>query len=258
MFPPELTKGGKKWVYATDGKYLKRHGVLIIHRDVTSKQNLFWSFHSGETYAAYDKDLKELKNLIGDSLPSGAVSDWKRAIVSNVAKHFEDIPHQRCLTHVIRLAKNLLPKKSPFSATLALRKIAQKLNDVENDDHRARWLNLLVKWKKKYGYFLKERTIGVGTKKKWWYTHGNLRRGWRLLTNDWDPFFIHNDYPFIPKCNNSLEGVLSQAKAKLGMHRGMKIKQQVSFLAWLLTFTGRSDKKSLKKLWDEWKRTKKG
>ena len=81
----------------------------------------------------------------------------------------------------------------------------------------------------------------------------DLRRGWRLLTDNWYPFFVHLDHPLIPNTNNSLEGVNSQAKRFLGNHRGMKTLQQVSFLFWYLSFTRTKTKQDLNKLWDYWK-----
>jgi len=99
------------------------------------------------------------------------------------------------------------------------------------------------------------RTKGIGTKKKWWYTHGNLRRAWRLLTKDQDPFFVYLTNPQIPNSNNSLEGVNSQLKQKLGDHRGMKLQQQVSFAFWYFTFSRVKNKSDLKKLWAGWKKS---
>jgi len=77
------------------------------------------------------------------------------------------------------------------------------------------WLWSLKVWEEKYGYMLKEKTIGVKTRNKWWYTHGNLRRGWRLLTKDTEPFFQHVSRQLLPHSNNSLEGTFSQAVGKL-------------------------------------------
>jgi len=257
VLSPKLTKVKSPWVYGVDGKWLKRQGVFIIHRDVINGENLFWSYHSSESYAAFHADLERLTKLLrksGNSYPAGAVSDWKGAIVSAVASHFGNMPHQRCLTHVIRNAKKLLPKASPFRATLALREIARQLTNIDNEKDRRTWLAELIKWEKQYGYLLKEKTFSINTKKKWWYTHGNLRRGWRLLTNDWQPFFIHLDYPLIPHSNNSLEGTISQAKNKLSDHRGMRAFQQVSFLSWYFTFSRAKTKQCLKKLWAVWKK----
>jgi len=252
ILPPDLSS---PWTYGVDGKYLKRQGVFIIHRNITTKENLYWSFHSNETYLALHSDLVRLTELIGEkkNYPQGAISDWKGAIVSGVASHLGDIPHQRCLTHVVAQAKKLLPKRSPFLDTLILRSIALELIHLRTQKELADWFERLAKWHDRYGYLLKQRTIGKGTKKKWWYTHSNLRRAWRLLTSEPEPFFKHLSCPLLPHSNNSLEGTISQAVNKLINHRGMKLRQQISFLRWYFTFSRVRNKQDLRKLWGYWK-----
>lgn len=254
VLPPTLTKTSDPWVLGIDGKWLRRRGVVMIYRDVTHKENLFWSYHESESYLALHADLEKLAKILGDHLPSGIVSDWKGAIVAAVSDFLPHIPHQRCLTHVVREAKRLLPQNSGFLATSALRTIAKQLSHIKTGEEKRRWLADLIEWERIYGHRLREKTINLETGKKWWYTHGNLRRAWRLLTDDWYPFFVHLDQPMIPSSNNSLEGVNSQIKKRLGNHRGMKMPQQVSFLFWYLSFTRTKSKQNLKKLWGVWKR----
>lgn len=257
--PPKIAASGDPWVYGVDGKWLKRQGVILIHRDVTHKENLFWSFHKSESFAALESDLIKLTKLLLEStgnFPVGAVSDWKRAIVTAVGTFFGPIPHQRCLSHVLRLAKNLLPKNSPIPATLKLREIALDLKSVSSPKERFDWQERIKDWEKTYGSLLKVKTKGQpGHHKKWWYTHGNLRRGYRLLTHDQDSLFVYLSNSLIPKSNNSLEGVNSQLDQKLGSHRGMKITQQISFVFWYLTFGNENHSLSrLRKLWAYWRR----
>lgn len=208
-----------------------------------------------ESYESIGKDLEKLACLLGFHLPSGAISDWKGAIVASVASYFGPIPHQRCLAHIIRQTKRLLPKYSPFEATKRLHFIASLLIQVEKPEDSKVWQAYLQRWEKQYGYMLKEKTVGNPLiKKKWWYTHGNLRRAWRLLTHDQDPLFIFLINPLIPKTNNSLEGVNSNLKQKLGDHRGMPVTRQASFLSWYMAFTRVKTVKDLKKLWVYWKK----
>lgn len=259
ILPPKISQSSDPWVYGVDGKWLKRQGVILIHRDVTHKENLFWSFHKSESFGALSEDLEKLTNLILDSsgnLPIGAISDWKSAISASVGSFFGPIPHQRCLSHVIRLAKHLLPKNSPVPATLKLREIALELKDIANDSQRLGWQEKLSHWYQTYQHLLREKTIaGPGSQKKWWYTHGNLRRGFGLLTKDQNSLFVFLDNNLIPKSNNSLEGINSQLDQKLGDHRGMKLNQQISFTFWHLTFGGdASDITKLRKLWGYWKK----
>jgi transposase-like protein len=210
---------------------------------------------TSETYEAIGRDCSILANLLENNLPSGAVSDWKGAIVASIASHFGPIPHQRCLTHIIRQAKRLLPKHSPFEATLKLRGIVKDLFLVETIHDPSVWKASLLRWEKEYGFMLKEKTIAPPhITRKWWYTHGNIRRAWRLLTHDQDPLFVFLTNPLIPKTNNSLEGINSNLKQKLGDHRGMSTVRQASFLSWYMAFTRMKTNKDLKKLWAYWKK----
>ncbi|MBT4651927.1 MAG: IS1 family transposase [Candidatus Pacebacteria bacterium] len=115
VLPP--TRLSSPWVYGVDGKWLKRNGVFILHRNITTRENLYWSFHLSESYSALESDLVRLTGLIKESrsYPVGAVSDWKGAIVSSVACYLGDIPHQRCLTHVTRTLKASPTQKKSIS-----------------------------------------------------------------------------------------------------------------------------------------------
>ena len=251
VLPPDLTK---PWVYGVDGKWLKRLGVFLLHRNVTTGENLYWSFHPGETYPALLTDMAEFMELLGKTKPEAVISDWKGAIVNAVTAAFGDIPHQRCLTHVTRTMETLLPQKSLLTATLELRTIGERLIKINSWFEVKLWLKRLDSWYCRYGHLLKERTKNPQTKRGWWYTHGNLRRAWRLLTDNSNPFFQFLDHPILPKSNNSLEGTFSQAVNKLINHRGMKLNQQVAFLNWYFAFTRMKGRADLFKLWAYWKR----
>ena len=236
-----------------DGKWLRRMGVIMIYRDVTGKINLYWSYRFSESYSAVEKDFKELKPIIKDDLPSGVITDWKGALVSAVNVFLPPIPHQRCLAHVKRSLMRFLPLRSPIVATQQLRKIAVEIVKIKNLKEKNLWKGKLYVWIKIYGFLLKEKTIGVGTKKKWWYTHGNLRRAIKLLTFDEKHLFAYLSYKFLPKTNNAIEGSNSQIKTKLSNHRGMKAPQQATFIFWLLTFRRVKNRRDLKQLWDRLK-----
>jgi len=258
VLPHTLTITNDPWVLAIDCKWLKKQGVRLIYRDITHGENLLWSYHQSESYLALHTDLQALINLLRGNLPSGVISDWKSSVVAGVVTNLgDDIPHQRCLAHVVREAKRFLPKRSSFRAVLVLREIAKELPYIKSRKEERCWKSSLIDWEMAFGHLLKERssspTEETKTGPKWWYTHGDLRRAWRLLTDDWYPFFIHLDHQILPNTNNSLEGVNCQLKNKLLNHRGMKTPQQVSFLFWYLTFTRTKSKQDIKKLWDWWK-----
>lgn len=247
------TKAHKRWTLGIDGKWLRRQGVVMIYRDVTNKVNLYWSYRISESYEAVEKDFKELALIIKSGLPSGVITDWKGALISAVNINLPPIPHQRCLAHVKRSLMRFLPLRSPIAATQKLRKIAKEIITIKNRREKRLWKKNLNSCIAEYQSLLKEKTIGVGTKKKWWYTHGNLRRAIKLLTFDEKHLFAYLSYKFLPKTNNAIEGLNSQIKTKLSNHRGMKALQQAIFIFWLLTFRRVRNRKDLKKLWDRLK-----
>ena len=187
------------WVLGIDGKWLHREGVVMIYRDVTNKTNLYWSYHFSESYKAIEKDFKKVILIIKDNLPSGVITDWKGAIVLSVNDFLTStIPHQRCLSHVQRELLRLSPLKSPLPPTQKLRLIGEYVIGIQNHEEKYYWLSSVNYWISEYDNLLKEKTIGVGTKKKWWYTHGNLRRAIKLLTFNEKHLFAYLDYSFIP------------------------------------------------------------
>jgi len=44
VLPPTLVKTNDPWVLGIDGKWLRRNGVVMIYRDITHKENIFWSY----------------------------------------------------------------------------------------------------------------------------------------------------------------------------------------------------------------------
>lgn len=242
-----------RWVLGLDGKWLHRAGVVMIYRNVTDRVNLFWAWHPSESYEAIAADFTRLMPIIKENLPRAVVSDWKGAIVAGVTSHLPPIPHQRCLTHVQRQLLTLLPLRSPIQATRKLRIIAKQITAIYSPQEKDEWIAAVHDWILTYEDLLRERTVGVGTKKKWWYTHGNLRRAVKLLLFDEDHLFAYLIDPIIPSTNNSLEGVNSQIKGKLSNHRGMKTPQKVTFIFWLLTFSRVKTRRELKELWDRLK-----
>ena len=255
MLPPHCVTDTQSWCYGVDGKWLHREGVFLVHRDITSKENLWWSYAPSESYAVLDRDLNILTKHIGSSIPSSVVSDGKGAIYSAVDVYLGLLPHQRCLAHVVRSACRHLPKRSRMEATIRLREIAQSVTQVETDEEKGQWRQALTIWGYTYGYLLSERTQAPPeSKRKWWYTHRALRSAWRLLTTNTESFFMFLTTEGLPKTNNSLEGVNRNLKGKIGDHRGLIFPYQATLLSWIMAFSRINDQKDLKKLWAMWKR----
>ena len=242
------------WVLGLDGTWLHRAGAVMIYRDVKTGTNLWWTFAKSESFQNLVDDFYRVYLLTKDHPPSGIVSDWGKGIVALAKEFFPDLPHQRCLAHLIREVHKLCPAGSPYVFTLKLRAIIEEVILITDPADYYAWSTKLDEWVKDYGCLLKNRSTNPATAKKWWYTHGKLRQAVKLLTHNQDTFFKFLYHQFLPKTNNSLEGVNSQLKRKLGDHRGMVVSQQVTFCFWALTFSRVKTPADLKKLWDCWRK----
>ncbi len=221
----------------------------MIYRDVTNGENLWWSFVKSESFQNLVDDFYRVYLLTKTNPPSGVISDWKSSIVALVTEFFPNLPHQRCLAHLIREGKKLCPAGSPYIFTLKLREIFQEIIFITSPADYYDWSQKLDQWIIDYGCLLKNRSNNPETTKKWWYTHGKLRQAIRLLTKNQDSLFKYLHHSFLPSTNNSLEGMNSQLKRKLGNHRGMQSNQQVAFCFWALAFSRVKTPADLKKLW---------
>jgi hypothetical protein len=255
VLPPSFSSS---WVYSVDGKWLRRQGVILIHRNVTNKEILWWSWVKSESYAAILGDLISLAPFLPNK-PVGSVSDWKGSIRNGVSQVFGLIPHQRCLAHISRDIKRSLAKRSPLEATQELRKIGLAITTIKTKEEKRDWQMWLSVWEMIYGDFLREKTHyqdPATGKQRWWYTHKQLRSGYRVLTHDQEPLFTHLNHPLIPTTNNGLEAINGDIKTKLANHRGMQHPQQYSFVSWHLTFSKVKTSDDLKKLWGMWRSVK--
>ena len=249
--PPTISKTKDPWVYGFDGKWLGRGLVIPIHRDVTHKETLWWSDSPSESISAFTTDIKPVSHLVKDNPPSGAISDWKPGIVRVIGETWQGIPQQRCLVHVERDLKRLLPLHSPIEATQQLRAIAVTICYLPTLADRDRFVFQLELWHSEHESLLKEKTVPAAgaTKKRWWYTHGNLRRAWRILTHDQGSLFRYLEEPLLPTTNNSLEGVNSH----LARRRGLSKEYQVAMMFWQLALSRCKTPHLQRQLWVIWK-----
>jgi len=72
------------------------------------------------------------------------------------------------------------------------------------------------------GEFLKERTVNLETN-KWNYTHKKLRSAYLSLVHNLDHLFIFERNPTmgIPNTTNSLEGIFTDVKTNIRVHKGL-------------------------------------
>ncbi len=82
---------------------------------------------------------------------------------------------------------------------------------------------LLSDWHKQWKDFINEKTKVLGTK-HWYYTHKKVRSAYKSLETNLPHLFTYLKYPKlnIPNTTNSLDGMFTQLKAKLSVHRGLR------------------------------------
>ena len=231
-------------VLLIDADYFGRNNCLIVYRDYPSGINVFYRWARGELK---NEILADLCFLVKNAYPlRGAVSDWKRAIVSAVqiaSQKYADqlnlkqpLPHQRCLVHIQLSCQGLLTKKPKTEAGQNLLQLVHLLNEVKSHYEKNILHLWLKRFEKEYGDFVQEKTYSQDKqgRKTWWYTHKYLRRTFLLLRRNWNDFFVYLDYSYVCKDTNGLEGFFSQLDGSVNRHRGLKRERLPYFLYWYL------------------------
>lgn len=153
--------------------------------------------------------------------PSVIVSDAQKGLLKAMKEVFPGIPHQRCMTHIVRLARAWLTRKPKTLAGQDLRAIVGTLYSIWKKCEAARFTRLVFSWEEKYGEFLKERSVSPETRRVW-YTHRRLRKARSLVLGALPDVFTFLESQDVPRTTNKLEGgVNSPLKALLRHHRGL-------------------------------------
>ncbi len=84
----------------------------------------------------------------------------------------------------------------------------------------------------KWELFLHERNYTPHQKKNWRYTHNIIRSAYSTLNRYQDHLFTRYDHPElrIPSTNNSIEGVFTNLKIKVTIHKGLKRNRKIKLI----------------------------
>lgn len=216
-------------VLICDMTFWGRSYGVIVFRDPHNKKNLWWYESFQETPYIYAHGLDELDKQ-GWTI-QGVVIDGKRGI----ATVFEcaGIPVQYCQFHQIKTINKYLTRKPKLDAARALRYLTLSLTHTTEDQFRAD----LVLWYERYESFLNEKTVSPNTKRGWQYTHRRIRSAYRSLKTNCSRLFTYQRYPKlnIPNTTNSLDGMFSQVKNRLAVHRGLKRNRRFKIISQILS-----------------------
>ena len=197
----------------------------MVFRDVITKKNIYWKFLPYETIWAYKLGIMHLKDL--EFNVKAIVCDGRRGIF----QAFPDIPIQMCQFHQVAIVTRYLTRNPKLQASIELLSIVRKLKGTDENSFKA----MLIKWEERWRDFMKERTINVETG-KWNYTHKRLRSAYFSLIHNMDYLFTYQQYPNlpIPNTTNGLEGIFTDVKTNVRVHKGIQLQNKQKLINELL------------------------
>jgi hypothetical protein len=198
---------------------------VTVFRSPALEKNIWWDEVQRETQAIYFYGRKILEDRGWRFL--AAVVDGRRGLTTV----FKDMPVQICHFHQMKTVTKYLTRRPETLAGQALRSIMLTLPKSNEQEFTV----LLSDWHKRWKDFISEKKKVLGTK-HWYYTHKKVRSAYLSLSRNLPFLFTYQKYPElnIPNTTNSLDGMFTQLKAKLLVHRGMKKEKRFKVISEIL------------------------
>lgn len=217
-----------KTVIAADMTFWGRGYGVCVFRSPARKENLWWKESQFETPWIYEAGLNQLQRD-GWTI-AAAVIDGKRG----VAQVFErsGVPVQYCQFHQVKTVTKYLTRRPKTEAARELRTLTLSLKHSNEAD----FTSLLTAWHDRWRLFLEEKSQAFHTKRGWQYTHRRVRAAYRSLRTNLMRLFTYERYPelTIPKTTNTLDGMFSQIKNRLAVHRGLRRDRRYKLISEIL------------------------
>jgi len=221
----------KNCILLLDGTYFEKKNCLIVYYDVVKNNILHWRYTTSELAEEIEFDLRYLQSN-GINVTS-AISDGGRAILKALNAVYPNIPKQRCLVHIQRMALIWLTQRPKTIAGKTLRALSLNINKIKNHRDAELWRETFFYWDEKYSEFLKEKSYTLNG--RWWYTHKYLRKTRRMIIGALSDMFHYLDIPNLPKDTNKIDGgIFSNLKEHYRTHRGIPEHKRAKFLYWFL------------------------
>ena len=226
---PARTIVPQSTVIAADMTFWGRGYGVIVFRSPTLKRNLWWTDSLFETPWIYGDGLRALQRE-GWTI-QGAVIDGKRGVASVFER--EGIPVQYCQFHQVKTVTTYLTRKPRTDAGKELRVLALTL---KNADETA-FTEALGTWHERWATFLDEKSPALYKKRGWEYTHRRIRSAYRSLKENLGRLFTYQRFPDLglPNTTNTLDGMFSQIKNRLAVHRGLRRDRRLKLISEILS-----------------------
>ena len=197
-----------------DTTYWGRNFGLMVIKDVLRNKVLWHKYVRNETIAQYVEGVSWLQSQ-GFKI-YGAVIDGMRGL----AQALYPIPVQMCQFHQILITRRYLTQDPDLEASIELLDLAKSITRMDKES----FVGAFNKWYEKYKDVLNERVHDKRIKRYTPpYMRPKLRSAYLSLRRNMSLLWTFYDHPEtgLPNTNNAIEGLFSDIKSKLRVHRGV-------------------------------------
>ena len=197
-----------------DTTYWGRNFGLMVIKDALRNQVLWHKYVHNETIAQYMEGISWLKSQ-GFKI-YGAVIDGMRGL----AQALYPIPVQMCQFHQILITRRYLTQEPDLDASIELLNLVKSITRMDKES----FVGALNEWYEKYKEVLNERVHDKRIKRYTPpYMRPRLRSAYFSLKRNMALLWTFYDHPEtgLPNTNNAIEGLFSDIKGKLRVHRGI-------------------------------------
>ena len=197
-----------------DTTYWGRNFGLMVIKDVLRNKVLWHKYVRSETIAQYIEGISWLKSQ-GFKI-YGAVIDGMRGL----AQALYPIPVQMCQFHQILITRRYLTQDPDLEASIELLDLVKSITRMDKES----FIGAFNEWYEKYKDVLNERVNDKRIKRYTPpYKRPKLRSAYLSLRRNMPLLWTFYDHPEtgLPNTNNAIEGLFSDIKSKLRVHRGI-------------------------------------
>jgi hypothetical protein len=206
-----------------DTTYWGRHFGLMVIKDALRNKILWHKYVRNETIAQYIEGISWLKSQ-GFKI-YGAVIDGMRGL----AQALYPIPVQMCQFHQILIIRRYLTQEPDLEASVQLLDLVKSITRMDKES----FIGAFNEWYEKYKDVLNERVHDKRIKRNTPpYMRPRLRSAYLSLRRNMPLLWTFYDHPEtgLPNTNNGIEGLFSDLKGKLRVHRGISKDNQKKLL----------------------------
>lgn len=191
----------------------RRFGLMVI-KDALRNKILWHKYVCNETVSQYMEGVSWLRSQ-GFKI-YGAVIDGMRGL----AQALYPIPVQMCQFHQILITRRYLTQEPELDASCELLNLVKSITQMDKES----FIGAFNEWGEKYKDVLNERVHDKRLKRHTLpYMRPRLRSAYLSLKRNMTLLWTFYDYPEagLPNTNNGIEGLFSDIKGKLRVHRGI-------------------------------------